>query len=61
MVQLPPLHAHTNREQCHELIETDQQQIGTNDLKIRLWLESAHAHRDGRQFVGYDLLIPNLK
>jgi hypothetical protein len=59
--QLPPLHAHTNREQCHELIETDQQQIGSNDLKIRLWLESAYKHQDGRQFVGYDLLIPNLK
>jgi hypothetical protein len=59
--QLPPIHFHSNKELCHELIQTDQQQIGTNDLRIRLWLESSYKHEDGRQFVGYDLLIPNLK
>ena len=59
---LPPIHSHSNREQCHEVIETDQQQIGTHDLQIRLWLESTDEHQqDGRQFIGYDLLIPNLK
>lgn len=58
--KLPPLHQHTNREQCHQTITTDQQQIGTNDLKIRLWLESTHSESDGRQFAAYDLLIPNL-
>jgi hypothetical protein len=29
--QLPSIHIRSNREQCHELIQTDQQQIGTND------------------------------
>ena len=58
---LPPIHVHSNRDQCRQVIETDQQQIGTNDLKIRLWLESADRHRQGRQFVAYDLLIPNLR
>jgi hypothetical protein len=57
----PPIHLHSNQEQCHQSIETDQREIGTNDLKIRLWLESADKHQDGRQFVAYDLLIPNLK
>jgi hypothetical protein len=59
--QQPPIYEHSNRELYHQTIQTDQQQIGTNDLRIRLWLESADKHRDGRQFVGYDLLIPNLK
>jgi hypothetical protein len=59
--QQPPIHLHSNQELCDELIQTDQRQIGTNDLRIRLWLESAHKHQDGRQFVGYNLLIPNLK
>jgi hypothetical protein len=59
--QEPPIHYHSQRRLCHQVIQTDQQQIGTNDLKIRFWLESAHKHQDGRQFVGYDLLIPNLK
>ena len=59
--QQPPIHFHSNRDLCHERIQIDQRQFGTNDLKIRLWLESAQKHRDGRQFVAYDLLIPNLK
>jgi hypothetical protein len=59
--QQPPIHDHSHRKFCHELIQTDQQQIGTNGLNIRLWLESAEKHPDGRQFVGYNLLIPNLK
>jgi len=45
----------------HQTIETDQQQIATNELKVRFWLESANKHQDGRQFVSYDLYIPNLK
>ena len=59
--QQPPIHDHSYQEKCHQQIQTDQRQIGTKDLKIRLWLESAHKHSDGRQFVSYDLLIPNLK
>jgi hypothetical protein len=40
---------------------SNQQQIETNNLRIRLWLESVDKHRDGTQFGGYDLLIPSLK
>jgi hypothetical protein len=54
VVQTPCLH-------CRPSIETDQRQIGTNELKVRFWLESANKHQDGRQFVSYDLYIPNLK
>jgi hypothetical protein len=54
VVQTPCLH-------CRPSIETDQRQIGTNELKVRFWLESANKHQDGRKFVSYDLYIPNLK
>ena len=40
---------------------SNQQQIETNDLKIRLWLEGVAKRRDATQFVRYDLLIPSLK
>jgi hypothetical protein len=59
--QEPPIHSHSHRRLCHEMIQTDQQEIGTNDVKVRFWLESARKRRNGRQFVGYELLIPNLK
>ncbi|CAF1179193.1 unnamed protein product [Rotaria sordida] len=59
--QQPPIHSHSHQKLCHEQIQTDQRQIGSNDLRIRFWLESADKHQDGRQFVSYDLLIPNLK
>ncbi|CAF4061013.1 unnamed protein product, partial [Rotaria sordida] len=59
--QHAPIHSHSHQKLCQEQIQTDQRQIGTNDLRIRFWLESANKHRDGRQFVSYDLLIPNLK
>ncbi|CAF2727286.1 unnamed protein product [Rotaria sp. Silwood2] len=59
--QQSPIHSHSHQKLCHEQIETDQRQLGSNDLGIRFWLESAHKHRDGRQFVSYDLFIPNLK
>ncbi|CAF2835243.1 unnamed protein product [Rotaria sp. Silwood2] len=59
--QESPIYHYSHRELCHELVGTDQRLIETHDLRIRLWLESAHKHQDGRQFVGYDLLIPNLK
>ncbi|CAF0795217.1 unnamed protein product [Adineta ricciae] len=32
----------------------------TQTLKVRLWIESGRKHRPGREFVHYDLLIPNL-
>jgi hypothetical protein len=51
----------SNRDLRPELIQADQQQIETNDLRIRLWLEGVGKHRDETQFVGYDLLIPSLK
>ncbi|CAF2510873.1 unnamed protein product [Rotaria sp. Silwood2] len=57
----PSIHSHSNRDLHPELIQTDQQQIGTNDLRIRLWLEGTDKHCDGTQCVSYDLLIPNLK
>ncbi|CAF4078633.1 unnamed protein product [Rotaria sordida] len=59
--QQPPIHDHSNGELCHQSIQMDKRQIGSHDLRVRLWLESAHKHQDGRQFVGYDLLIPDLK
>jgi hypothetical protein len=35
-------------------------QVGKHSLKVRLWLESGQKHNEGREFVSYDLLIPNL-
>ncbi len=59
VVQTPCLHCRPSNS--HQTIETDQQQIGTNELKVRFWLESANKHQDGRKFVSYDLFIPNIK
>lgn len=59
--QQPPIHIHSHGRLCHEGIQTDQQKIGKNDIKVRFWLESSQKHRDGRQFVGYELLIPDLQ
>ncbi|UJR20209.1 hypothetical protein I4U23_023340 [Adineta vaga] len=56
-----PIHNHSYEKSCQQLIQTDQRQIGIHDLRIRLWLESTHKHDDKKQFVSYDLLIPNLK
>ena len=57
----PPIHHHSHEGSCHEVIQTDQQQIGTADLRVRFWLESTRKREDGRQFISYDLLIPNLE
>ncbi|CAF3823060.1 unnamed protein product [Adineta steineri] len=57
----PPIHIHSHHGRCHEVIHADEQQIGTDGLQIRLWLESARKHRDGRRFIAYDLLIPKLE
>ncbi|CAF1242428.1 unnamed protein product [Adineta steineri] len=59
--QQPPIHQHSQHHKCHEHIENDEKQIGTSDLKIRLWLESNKKQKNGRQFVSYELLIPNLE
>ncbi|CAF1272490.1 unnamed protein product [Adineta steineri] len=59
--QQPPIHQHSQHHKCHEHIEHDERQIGTSDLKIRLWLESNKKQKTGRQFVSYELLIPNLE
>jgi hypothetical protein len=59
--QEPPIHSHSLQGLCHERTQSDERQIGTNDLRIRFWLESARKREDGRQFVSYDLLIPNLQ
>ncbi|CAF1686950.1 unnamed protein product [Adineta ricciae] len=57
--QQAPIHHHSHGKFCHE---HDQHDIfGTSNLKIRLWLESAQKHDEGRQFVAFDLLIPNLE
>ncbi|CAF1415609.1 unnamed protein product [Adineta ricciae] len=57
--QQAPIHHHSHGKFCHE---HDQHEIcGTSNLKIRLWLESAQKHDEGRQFVAFDLLIPNLE
>jgi hypothetical protein len=58
--QEPPIHHHSNKNLCHQVIETNPRIIGVNDLRIRLWLESSEKNPDGRKFVSYDLLIPNL-
>jgi hypothetical protein len=56
----PPIHEHSHRHSCSEKREAGQEEIGTQTLKIRLWLESGKKHKEGRQFVSYELLIPNL-
>jgi hypothetical protein len=56
-----PIHRHSYGRFCHARILNDQRQVGSHDLRIRLWLESARKHRDKRQFVAYDLLIPSLQ
>jgi hypothetical protein len=43
------------------VVQADYRQLETHDLRIRLWLESAHKSQDGRQFANYDLIIPKLK
>ncbi|CAF1291619.1 unnamed protein product [Adineta ricciae] len=47
--------------QRYEGEQLSEQQTLTNDLGIRLWLESSREEDHGRKFVGYDLRIPNLK
>jgi hypothetical protein len=56
----PPIHEHSHKHTCTEKKEADENLIGTDTLKIRLWLESGKKHKEGRQFVSYELLIPNL-
>jgi hypothetical protein len=56
----PPIHEHSHRHSCSEKREVGQEKIGTQNLKIRLWLESGKKHKEGRRFVSYELLIPNL-
>ncbi|CAF1344833.1 unnamed protein product [Didymodactylos carnosus] len=55
----PPVHTHTEGRFCRQ--QTEQSREGsTNELTIRLWLESSEKHKEGRQFVSYELLIPGL-
>ena len=65
VVQIRCLRCFPSEETYDKPINSDpvenQQQIETNDLTIRLWLESIGKNQDETQFVGYDLLIPNLK
>jgi hypothetical protein len=56
----PPIHEHSHQGSCKEKKQADQEEIGTQTIKIRLWLESSKKHKEGRQFVSYELLIPNL-
>ncbi|CAF0772633.1 unnamed protein product [Rotaria sordida] len=56
----PPIHQHSHKHACKETKEAGQEEIGTQTLKIRLWLESSEEHKEGRRFVSYELLIPNL-
>ncbi|CAF0953173.1 unnamed protein product [Adineta steineri] len=55
-----PIHQHNHGFACSDIEQVEQTQVGTQTLKIRLWLESGKKHHEGRQFVSYDLLIPNL-
>jgi hypothetical protein len=52
----PSIHQHS----CTEKKEVGEEEIGTQTLKIRLWLECCKKHKEGRRFVSYELLIPNL-
>ena len=56
----PPIHQHTQSLACTNKKENNREQMGVHSLRIRLWLESAAKHNEGRDFVSYDLLIPNL-
>ncbi|CAF3971055.1 unnamed protein product [Rotaria sp. Silwood2] len=56
----PSIHQHSHRHACKEKRKAGQEEIGTKTLKIRLWLESGKKHEEGRRFVSYELLIPNL-
>ena len=56
----PPIHEHSHNHACAEQKEATEDDIGTQTLRIRLWLESTKKHKEGRQFVSYELLIPNL-
>ena len=56
----PPIHRHSHGHGCAQNKQAGDEQIGTNTLKIRLWLESSRKHKEGRQFVSYELFIPNL-
>ncbi|CAF1328464.1 unnamed protein product [Adineta steineri] len=55
-----PIHIHSHNRSCSHRKEVGQDDIGTHTLKIRLWLESGGKHTEGRKFVSYELLIPNL-
>ncbi|CAF4911948.1 unnamed protein product [Rotaria sp. Silwood1] len=56
----PPIHQHSRGHACKERREAVEEEIGTQTLKIRLWLESSKKHEERRRFVSYELLIPNL-
>ncbi|UJR20625.1 hypothetical protein I4U23_023750 [Adineta vaga] len=56
----PSNHQHTHELVCTDIQNNDRGQLGTHTLKVRLWLESSQKHREGRDFVNYDLFIPNL-
>ena len=56
----PPIHQHSHHHACTEKKETNEELVGTESLKIRLWLESGKKYEEGRRFVSYELLIPNL-
>ena len=56
----PPIHQHSHGRSCKENRRATEEQIGTQSLRIRLWLESSKKHHEGRQFVSYELLIPDL-
>ncbi|CAF0963286.1 unnamed protein product [Rotaria sp. Silwood1] len=56
----PSINQHTYGLTCTDMREVGQTELKTHTLKVRLWLESGEKHNEGRQFVNYDLLIPNL-
>ncbi|CAF3489879.1 unnamed protein product [Rotaria sp. Silwood1] len=56
----PSINQHTYGLTCTDMREVGQVELKTHTLKVRLWLESGEKHNEGRQFVNYDLLIPNL-
>lgn len=55
----PPIHEHSHKDNCTGGKETTEEEIGTQTLRIRLWLENTNK-KEGQQFVSYELLIPNL-
>ena len=54
------LNEHAQGLACTDISEVGQAQARNHSLKIRFWLESAAKHSEGRDFVSYELMIPNM-